>query len=404
MAAARSLVSCYNGQLVTPLFWDESTESWSPGAALLSGVDYFDDVAISGDGEHALAAGSGNGNVDPLDWNGVAWIPGAPIHVGTYPQSVDVSRDGQHALVACNVSNYVATLEWDTGTSTWTIGPTLAFPQAHDVRIAPDSEHALVVTFASNAVTPLTWSGGAWVAGSAIVTSSVGTTPYCVEFTPDGTRALVSNYTDGTLTPLSFVGGVWVAGAAIPVDADPRCIAFTSDGNEAIVGCLGGESVVTLAWDGVVWSVSASLPVIGFPAPFDCFIGADDDHAVVSASNASFVMRLERVAGVWVRGSDIPTGANPYGMALWIESETIQQGTAETRSLWRAQRTIVADEGDVLVIPQWVRRIISIPPATFALNNDVGATVTSQISGEWLRPARLTSCVIGEPGAIVLKY
>lgn len=405
--AARALVAVYNGMLVMPIDWDAGTSTWSAGVALLSGIDYFSDVTISSDGLHALALGIGGGNAHPLEWSGSAWVPGAAIHVDSNPQCVAISQDGQHALIACPGTNQIVPLEWSSGV--WVMGTPITLASARFVEIAPDSIHAIATSTAGANVDkafPIDWNGSAWVLGSSITLGTTGESPNGIAFTPDSLHALIAYKNIPWVASLTWNGSAWVADPLISItDNDPQCIAVNSDGTEALIACWSGESIVALEWSGGAWTYVSSLYVMGYPAPFGVFIGPDDDHAVVSAGNADFVIPLSKVAGVWTQDPNVVVGENPYGMGAYFAPDVPEtEDYPENPSYWNAHRTIIASRGDTIAIPQWVRRIVTISPATVALNNDVGATVTDQLSGEWLRPSRLTSCVVGAAGVVVLKY
>lgn len=74
------------------------------------------------------------------------------------------------------------------------------------------------------------------------------------------------------------------------------------------------------------------------------------------------------------------------------------------RAFYSAQHVIIAGQGDVIAIPQWVVRIIAVPPATVSLCDATGTPVTTPLSGEWLRPARLPICTCDVAGTILLRY
>lgn len=405
--AARALVAVYNGMQVTPLSWDDGTATWSADAPLLVGIDYFSDVTISADGLHALALGIGSGNAHPLEWVSGAWVPGTAIHVDSNPQCVAISKDGQHALICCLGSNQIVPLEWSSGV--WTIQAPIVLSGARMVEIAPDSVHALATSSSGvyvDTVFPLSWNGAAWVLGAGISLGSPGSVPFGIAIAPDGLTALVALKNVPFVIPLAWNGAAWVPGAAIDIiDNDPQCIGINAAGTEALAACWSGESINALEFAGGAWSYVSSLPVMGYPAPFDVFVGPDEDHAIVSAGNADYVMQIARVGGVWTRGADVIVGENPYGMGFYYAPDVVPvvEGP-KNPSYWNAHRTLVVEQGDLVDFPQWVRRVVAIPPATIALNNDVGATVTDQLSGEWIRPARLTGGSVGASGTIVLKY
>lgn len=398
---SRALVAVYYARNVIPLEWDASAQAWIPGTALLSGLGTPQSVAISGDGLKALVTDSAV--LYSLDWNGSVWVPGTHVHLALSGRRVAMSQDGQHALVTVSAGNRIEVLEWNSGTNSWDLLAPIALTQAIFVAIAPDSIHAIATSNTLNTVLPLTWNGITWIPGTPIPIASAGSSCYGVTFTKDSQRALIAASGDGTITELTWNGAVWVPGTPVAVGTDPVCIALNSTDDEALVACYYGQEVATISFSGGVWAKTGSIPVLYFVDPFDVFIAPDDDHAIVSAFGMTYLLPLTRVGGVWVRGADLVVGDGPTGMAVFIEPETVVPTRIEP-SYWNAHRTIASQQGDTIVVPQWVRKVVAIPPATVALMDDVGATVTDQFSGEWIRPARLTGCSVGAAGTIVLKY
>lgn len=400
---SRALVADYYGQQVVSVEWDAIAQLWVLGSTVLSGLGSMHSVAISKDGRKAIVV---DGNVIyPLVWNGVVWVAGTHVHVALSCRNVAMSRDGQHALVTCSAGNRIEVLEWNSGTNEWDLKSPIVLTQAAFVAIADDNVHALATSNTLNTALPLAWNGAAWIADAPVAIAPAGGSGYGIDFTSDNQRAVVVAPAAGTITPLTWNGLTWVAGAAISLTSfgnDLRCVALNSLGTEGLVTCSGGGKVFVISWNGVTWSKTGTINAPYPIQPTGVIIGPTDDHALVSGFGVDYCLRLERISGTWIRNANLVVGDAPEGMDLFVGIDMVQRATEP--SYWNAHRTIIAEQGDTIAIPQWVRRIVTISPATVALNNDVGATVTDQLSGEWLRPARLTSCSVGAAGTVVLKY
>jgi hypothetical protein len=90
-------------------------------------------------------------------------------------------------------------------------------------------------------------------------------------------------------------------------------------------------------------------------------------------------------------------------LGLELLPSTAGVGSGE-RSFYSAQRVLSLSIDEVFVIPQWVRVVIAVPPATIVLCDDTSVPLTTALSGEWIRPPRLSVGICQVAGTVLLRY
>lgn len=69
-----------------------------------------------------------------------------------------------------------------------------------------------------------------------------------------------------------------------------------------------------------------------------------------------------------------------------------------------ATRTLTVGIGTVVPLPQWVRSVSSLAPATFAFRTRAGAPISGALSGTYSRPDMAADIVGVAAGTVVLSY
>jgi hypothetical protein len=69
-----------------------------------------------------------------------------------------------------------------------------------------------------------------------------------------------------------------------------------------------------------------------------------------------------------------------------------------------AARTVIVAKGDVVPIPQWVRALVAIDPCSVVLSDRAGVAMSVPVSGTFERPASVASCLVDNPGVLLLLY
>jgi hypothetical protein len=69
-----------------------------------------------------------------------------------------------------------------------------------------------------------------------------------------------------------------------------------------------------------------------------------------------------------------------------------------------ANRTVVVNIADVVALPQWVRSVQPLAPATYTYRDRTGTPLSGVLSGTSERPAAASEVLISAAGAIVLHY
>lgn len=69
-----------------------------------------------------------------------------------------------------------------------------------------------------------------------------------------------------------------------------------------------------------------------------------------------------------------------------------------------ATRTLTVGIGTVVALPQWVRQVISLAPASFAFRSRTGVPISGALSGTYSRPDLAADIVGVAAGTIILSY
>ncbi len=278
-------------------------------------------VALSGDGNTAIAGGVVDGNAGAA-WvwtrSGGVWSQQGPKLVGTgaagnanQGQSVALSADGNTAIVGGAYDNNQAGAAW-----VWTRNGGTWAQQGNK----------------------LVGSGGV---GKALQGSSVS-------LSADGNTAIVGGYEDNGNVGAAWVwtrsGGAWsqqgqkLVGSGAAGNATQGCsVALSADGNTAIIGGLADNSFGGAAWvwtrSGGVWT-QQSPKLVGSDAiggasdqGISVSLSADGNTAIVGGTgdniNAGAVWVWTRSGGVWTQQSTKLVGSGAAGSAMQGESVSI---------------------------------------------------------------------------------
>jgi hypothetical protein len=71
---------------------------------------------------------------------------------------------------------------------------------------------------------------------------------------------------------------------------------------------------------------------------------------------------------------------------------------------YSATHTIAAAIGAVLALPQWVREVTALPPASYVYRDRAGLPISGPLTGTFARPPAAIDVLVGAAGAIVLSY
>ena len=363
--------------------YTRSGVAWSQQGSKLVGTDAAANrllgwsVALSGDGNTALAGGIGDNAYIGAAWvftrSGGVWsqmgsklVGGVPAGAGLQGVSVAVSADGSTALVGAvwDASHTGAAWVYARSGGVWSqqgfklvgTGAVGAAYQGCSVALSADGNTALVggSMDASNtgAVWVFTRSGGVWSQqGSKLTgTGAVGAARQgnAVALSADGNTAFVGGFSDDSWIGAAWVftrsGGVWsqqgdklVGTGAVPYDPGDgstevlqgHSVALSGDGNTAVVGGDGDDDQNGAMWvftrGGGVWSQQGSKLVgtgaVGVALQGQSVALSADGNTALSGGMADDSMAgatwvFTRSGGVWSQQGSKLVGTGAVGAAF----------------------------------------------------------------------------------------
>ncbi|HSY48255.1 MAG TPA: hypothetical protein VLC46_05545 [Thermoanaerobaculia bacterium] len=323
-------------------------------------------VALSGDGNTAIAGGIVDGNSGAA-WvwtrSGGVWTQQGSKLVGTgavgnanQGQSVALSTDGNTAIIGGGFDNAQAGAAWvwtrsggvwtQQGTKLVGSGGVGKAQQGESVSLSADGDTAIVGGFEDNGNVGAAWvwtrSAGVWTQqGPKLVgTGATGSAEqgWSVALSADGNTAIIGGFADNSFGGGAWVwsrsGGAWTQQSAKLVGSDAVggasdqgiSVSLSADGNTAIVGGVGDNVNAGAAWiwtrSGGVWSQQGTK-LAGSGAAGSAMQGqsvalsSDGNTAIVggdydnSKGGATWVWT--RSAGVWTQESGKLAGSGAAG-------------------------------------------------------------------------------------------
>jgi len=284
-----------NGDIGALWVWTRSGAVWTPQGNKLTASDAVrtsyqaNSLALSSDGNTILAGGYGDNDGFGAVWvwkrSGGAWTQQGTKRVGSgvttasnQGNSVAISGDGNTAL-AGGYGDGGPVWVWTKSAETWTQqgerlrgsgGSGVIVWQGYSVAISSDGNTAIVGAILDNGGVGAAWvwtkTGGTWtqqrnkLVGSGAKGSSYQGTS--IALSADGNTAIVGGYGDngyiGAAWVWTRIGDVWVqqgsklvGSLSVGTSYQGAAVALSADGNTAIIGGYGDNNSAGAAW---VWT------------------------------------------------------------------------------------------------------------------------------------------------------